>query len=138
MNTNKFFESLMSDVKKTDCVKNVTCNQIGGGCTQIYYHGVIYRIENRKTRMVYIGRSINEWNRFYRHKNHKGNNGNGNIDPTIKQYGSENFIYTRLEIISAESKSELKEKLKIREGKIIKEYCERYGREWMYNVQLTK
>ena len=64
MNTNKFFESLMSDVKKIDCVKNVTYNQIGGGCTQICYHGVIYRIENRKTRMVYIGRAINEWDRF--------------------------------------------------------------------------
>ena len=81
---------------------------------------VIYKFENKLNGHIYIGQSINERRRYYRHLNKK--DAKYPIDLAIKKYGIEQFDYTILYQFQFTDKADAKRILNEKEIQYIKQY----------------
>tara|TARA_R110000824_G_scaffold47256_1_gene134785 strand:+ start:492 stop:1151 length:660 start_codon:yes stop_codon:yes gene_type:complete len=59
----------------------------------------IYKITNKQNGKIYIGSSLNIYQRFYMHKNHlnKNNHHSSHLQRAWDKYGKENFIFEIIE-----------------------------------------
>ncbi|MEE0042575.1 hypothetical protein [Catenibacterium sp.] len=74
------------------------------------YTGIIYKYTSPSNK-VYVGQTINEYNRKNAFKNIKHLYAGGKIDKARLKYGPDNFQYEVLETIEKNSKKELLETL---------------------------
>lgn len=69
--------------------------------------GIIYKWTNKKNCKNYVGQTVNPWKRYLQHK--RGERADTQIiDWAILKYGAENFDYTVLLTIHADTREELR------------------------------
>ena len=85
------------------------------------YTGIIYKYTSPSNK-VYVGQTINEYNRKNAFKNIKHLYAGGKIDKARLKYGPDNFQYEVLETIQKDSKKELLETLNNLEVQYITKY----------------
>ncbi len=69
--------------------------------------GIIYRWTNKVNGKKYVGQTVNPWKRYLQHK--RGEKADSQIiDRAILKYGAENFDYTVLLTIHADTREELR------------------------------
>ena len=85
------------------------------------YTGIIYKYTSPSNK-VYVGQTINEYNRKNAFKNIKHLYAGGKIDKARLKYGPDNFQYEVLETIKKNSKKELLETLNNLEVQYITKY----------------
>ena len=85
------------------------------------YTGIIYKYTSPSNK-VYVGQTINEYNRKNAFKNIKHLYAGGKIDKARLKYGPDNFQYEDLETIEKDSKKELLETLNNLEVQYITKY----------------
>lgn len=85
------------------------------------YTGIIYKYTSPSNK-VYVGQTINEYNRKNAFKNIKHLYAGGKIDKARLKYGPDNFQYEVLETIEKDSKKELLETLNNLEVQYITKY----------------